>query len=499
MDRKLFRNYFYNILYQLVKIVLPLVLLPYTMKHLTAPYLGISDFAGSIMNWFILFGILGVNTYGNREIAKVRNNKEDLNRTFFEIFYMQMIDMAVAMAAYYVFIRFTVHENQLIYQLTGLTMIATMLDISWFFFGVEDFKKASIRNIIVKILGVSLIMLLCKTPDDLWIYVVINAGAELFGQGIMFMQLRQYITFQKVSLKDAYRHHFKATFQLFVPTIAISVYTMLDQTMLGYLYSEEHVTYYKDAMGFVKMFLYFITSIGTVVMPRVTNEFYNSGNGAEKAQALINTTMRISMLLALPMCFGMMAIAPTFIRWYLPTAPIVADLIEIGCPIIIFISMSNVTGIQYMVPVGMYNRYSASVIAGACINFCCNWMMIPKYGAYGAIIASVIAECSVTVIQYISIRKKVNINFKNRSYLIYIIGALLMMAAVYYTGILVQNGFTSTAVIGNTNHYSLVDVVTTIVQVLVGMAVYYTVLRVTREELLMKVLNKAKEKRHASA
>ena len=105
------------------------------------------------------------------------------------------------------------------------------------------------------------------------------------------MQLRQYITFQKVSLKDAYRHHFKATFQLFVPTIAISVYTMLDQTMLGYLYSEEHVTYYKDAMGFVKMFLYFITSIGTVVMPRVTNEFYNSGNGAEKAQALINTTM----------------------------------------------------------------------------------------------------------------------------------------------------------------------------------------------------------------
>lgn len=499
MDRKLIRNYIYNILYQLVKIVLPLVLLPYTLKHLTAPYLGISDFAGSIMNWFILFGILGVNTYGNREIAKVRNNKADLNRTFFEIFYMQLLDMIVAMIAYYIFIHFTVHENLQIYQLTGLTMIATMLDISWFFFGVEDFKKASIRNIIVKIMGVSLIMLLCKTPDDLWIYVVINAGSELFGQGIMFMQLRQYISFEKVSIKDAYRHHFKATFQLFVPTIAISVYTMLDQTMLGYLYSEEHVNYYKDAMGFVKMFLYFITSIGTVVMPRVTNEFYNSGNGAEKAQALINTTMRISMMLALPMCFGMMAIAPTFIRWYLPTAPIVADLIEIGCPIIIFISMSNVTGIQYMVPVGMYNRYSASVIAGACINFCCNWMMIPKYGAYGAIVASVIAECSVTLIQYYSIRKKVNINLKNRSYLIYLLGALIMMAAVYLTGLGVQAGFTSTAVIGNTNHYSLVDVVTTFVQIIVGILTYYLVLRLSREDLCMRVLTKIKEKKHARA
>ncbi len=340
-------------------------------------------------------------------------------------------------------------------------------------------------------IGVGLIFMFVKTPDDLWLYVVINSSSELLGQGIMFAQLHQYITFEKVSIKDAFKHHFKATFQLFVPTIAISVYTLLDQTMLGYLYNEEHVTYYKTSMNFVKTFLYFITSIGTVMLPRVTNVFYNDENGREKAQGLINTTMRIAMLMALPMCFGMMTIAKEFISWYIPSAPIVGNLILMGCPIIIFISMSNVTGIQYMVPVGMYNRYSASVIGGACINFCINLMLIPHYGAYGAVIGSVIAELTVTLIQYISIHKQVHLNFKNRSYLIYIIGTCVMCGVVYLIG-MGMSGITSNAVIGNTNHYSLISVITTFVQIIGGFLAYFLVLYVSKEEMCMKVLSKAK-------
>ncbi|MDD6365914.1 MAG: oligosaccharide flippase family protein, partial [Stecheria intestinalis] len=302
MDRKLIRNYLYNALYQIVKIILPMILVPYTAAHIGETMLGIYQYAGSIMNWFILFGILGINTYGNRQIAKVRNSREELNRTFFEIFYMQLLDMVVAMAAFYLFIHFFVTENRFYYELTGLTMIASMLDITWFFYGVEDFKKASIRNIVVKCLGVFLIMTLCKKPEDLWLYILINVGAELIGQAIMFLQLHQYITFEKVSLREAYRHHFRATFQLFVPTIAISVYTMLDTTMLGAMYGNvDHVTYYNTSMNIVKMFLTFITSIGSVVLPRVTNVYYNDSDGADKAQRLISVTMKIACMLAFPM------------------------------------------------------------------------------------------------------------------------------------------------------------------------------------------------------
>lgn len=475
MDKQLIRNYIYNILYQLVKIILPLVTLPYIYKHLTPEYIGIYDAAGSYMNWFILFGIMGVNTYGNREISKVRDNKSQLNRTFFEIFYMQLVNMIVPTIAFFLFCYYMVAEYKTIYYLTGLTMLASMLDITWFFYGIEDFKKASIRNIVVKIIGVTLIILLCKSPADLWKYVVINVVSELIGQGIMFLQLRQYISFEKVSLIDAYRHHFLATFQLFVPTIAISVYTFLDQTMLSGMGSKEQVTYYKTAMGFVKMFLYFITSIGAVMLPRITNVYYNSEEGNSKAVDLIGTTMKIALLLSLPMCFGMIAIAPGFISWFLPTAPIIATLIIYGCPIIVFIAVSNVTGIQYMVPTGMYQLYSASVISGAVINFIINFMLIPRLGAVGAIIGSVVAEFTVTAVQILAVRKRANIHFQNRSYFIYLFDSILMMIVCMLVSVSLPQSF-----------------IGTLIQIFIGVVFYFAFLFITKEELFIKFIFKLK-------
>ncbi len=481
MDRKLIKNYIYNILYQLVKIVLPLILAPYTASHIGVTPLGSYQYAGSIMNWFILFGILGVNTYGNRQIAKVRDDVKLRNKTFFEIFYMQVCNMIIAMIAYYLFVSVVFKEGKMYYYLTGLTMLATMLDITWFFYGVEDFKKASIRNIIVKCLGVFLIMTLCKKPEDIWLYILINIGSELVGQAIMFIQLRQYLTFEPVSLKDAYRNHFKATFQLFVPTIAISVYTMLDQTMVGTLYNKEHVEYYQVSMNIVKMFLMLITSIGSVMLPRVTNVYYNDADGEKKAEAYIGTTMKISMLLALPMCFGMMSIAKSFMSWYIPVWPVLGELIMLGCPVIILISMSNVTGIQYMVPTGMYNQYSASVIAGSCVNFVINLILIPRYGAYGAIIGSIIAELTVTSIQLVLIRKKVKFQFFQRSYFIYVLGTALMAAAVV--------SLTRLFPIGT---------LYTLLEVAAGMIVYALVLLITKEELMMKVIHAVFKRRGAA-
>lgn len=479
MDKKLILNYFYNILYQIVKILLPIVVIQYTFTHLTPEVLGIADFAGNIMNWFILFGILGVNTYGNRQIAKVRDDQKQLTITFFEILFMQMTNMLIAFVAYYLFVFFTVKENIYLFYLTGFTMIASMLDISWFFYGVEDFKKASIRNIIVKILGVCFIFLLCKTPEDIWKYVLINAGSELLGQAIMFAQLKQYIHFEKISLKKAYQNHFFPTFQLFVPTIAISVYTMLDQTMIGYLYSELHLEYYKISMNFVKMFLYFITSIGAVMLPRVTNVYYNQKEGEKKAQSLVNTTMKVAMLLALPMCMGLMGVARDFIGWYLAEnpAPIVGNLIMLGAPIIIFISMSNVTGTQYMVPTGMYRYYSMSVIFGAVTNFTCNIILIPKIGAYGALIGSLIAEGCVTLVQFIVISHKIKISFMQRSYFLYLIGSLLMFVCVYGIGYVVPISF-----------------VGTLIQIIVGIIVYFGVLIFSKEEVLYRFISKVKQR-----
>ena len=486
MDKKLILNYIYNILYQMVKVVLPLITVPYLYSHVGAETLGISDFASNIAQWFILFGILGVNIYGNREIAKIRNDKDKLGKTFFEIFYMQAINMVIATILYFVYVKLTVHTNINIYYLTGMIMLASMLDITWFFYGVEDFKKASIRNIVVKILGVSLIILLVKKPEDLWLYVVINCLSELVGQFIMFTQLKQYINFEHVSIKKAYKRHLKPTIALFVPTIAISIYTILDQTMIGYMYNTLHLNYYKTSMSFIKMFLYFITAIGAVVLPRVANVYHNDEDGDKKVEKLIKDTMRIALFLAIPMTFGMVGISKIFISWYLPSAPIIADLIILGSPIIIFISISNVTCTQYMVPTGMTKEYSISVISGALVNMLINLFLIPRWGAYGAIVGSIIAEFVVTFVQMIYIKQRVSIKFFDSSQLKYLLSSLVMLIVVFLIGNFMIDNITISS--------SKVGLLINLVQIFVGIIVYFVGLLILKDKLLFTVINKIKPK-----
>ena len=479
MDRKIFTNYVYNILYQLVKICLPVVIVPYTMGHLGETTLGISDFASNIASWFILFGTLGANIYGNRQIARVRDNKEERSKTFFEILYMQLINMGIALLLYIGYTYFFVKENQIIYILHCLTIISSAFEITWFYYGVENFKTVSIRNIIVKIIGVVLIMLVVKKPEDLWLYVIINAGSDLFGQIIMYAQLKDYITFQKINVFKGYMKHITGTFILFVPTIATSVYTLLDQTMLGFLTDDTaNVALYKAAQGFVKMFLYFITSIGSVMMPRIAN-LYQKNNDRNEVNRYLNTTFHLAIMLGIPMMMAMIAVAPYFIPWYLPEQLEIAKLIQFSSPIVLFISISNVFGMQFLVPTGHNKEYTISVVSGAVVNFIFNSLLIPRFAGVGAAIGSCLAEFSVMAVQYIFVHKEIEIHAL-RSFLIYILGSALMTVTVIFIG-----------------NYMGASLITNIVQALAGSAVYGIILLIFKEELLSNFVKRILRREHA--
>lgn len=479
MDRKLFTNYIYNILYQIVKICLPIIIVPYTMGHLGETTLGISDFAANIASWFILFGTLGANVYGNRQIARVRDDKAERSKTFFEILYMQLINMAIALVLYIGYTFFFVKENQIIYVLHCLTIISSAFEITWFYYGVENFKTVSIRNIIIKIVGVGLIMLFVKSPADLWLYVVINALTDLFGQIIMYVQLRNYISFVKIDVIKGYFKHIGATFVLFVPTIAISVYTLLDQTMLGFLTDDTgNVALYKAAQGFVKMFLYFITSIGSVMMPRIAN-LYQKNNDRSEVNRYLNTTFHLAIFLGIPMMVGMITVSPYFIPWYLPEQLSIATLIQYSSPIVLFISISNVFGMQFLVPTGRNKEYSMSVIFGAVVNFFINLILIPKLAGVGAAIGSVCAEFAVMFVQYIFVRKEIEIHAL-RSFILYTSASIIMGVVV--------------VLIGNLMGASLLC---NIVQAGAGLLVYGLLLLIFKEKMLMNFLNKVFRRNHA--
>ncbi len=472
MNKKIVSNYFYSVLYQVLLVIIPLIITPYTTRVLGLTPLSINTATANVVQWFALFGMMGINIYGNREIARVRDDKRQLSKTFFEISAMQIISLFLMMIFLAIYLVVVGDSYPQILMIQGISLIAVALDITWFFYGVEDFKKVSLRNCFVKLIGVLLIFIFVKGPEDLVLFISINVFMTLIGQVIMWVQLKQYIQPEKITFKGI-GQHFMPNIHYFIPQLAISVYSIMDVTMLktwGPVF--EDVYLYEQTQRFIKMFLFFVTSIGTVMLPRLSNVF-GKGN-MEQVQLFINKTFRISLYLAIPMIFGICAVIPGFIFWFLPSDfHIVGTLIQWGSPLILFISLSNVFGVQYLLPTGNTTRYTQSVMLGAGVNFFLNLWLIPQYGVFGALFASVIGELSVTLFQWLVIRKEVHLSISIREFSTILCASILMFLCI-------------TALSYTTSPSFLI----TILQGGIGVIIYGVVLLLCKAPLVKEILKK---------
>ena len=200
------KNFIYNIIYQIFIMIIPLITAPYLARVVGADGVGTYSYTYSIVYYFMLLTHLGVNNYGNRSIAKVRDNKEKLSKTFWSIYSMQLIMGIIMLSLYVIYISFFNIKYKSIATIQTLFILSAMLDINWLFFGLEEFKKTVTRNTIIKLLNVSLIFLLVKNSNDLWKYTLIMSSMTVLGQAILWNFLRKRISFQKVSLKDITKH-----------------------------------------------------------------------------------------------------------------------------------------------------------------------------------------------------------------------------------------------------------------------------------------------------
>ncbi|MBQ7889486.1 MAG: oligosaccharide flippase family protein [Erysipelotrichaceae bacterium] len=475
MDKKLVQNYLYNVLYQMLVLISPFITTPYLTRVMGAEALSINTWTANIVQWFVLFGIMGVNTYGNKEIAKVRDDKEVVSRTFFEIFTMQLCSMILSACVFFLYASFMGNEYHKYLMIQSISLLSVAMDITWFFYGVEDFKKASIRNMIVKVTGIAMIFLFIKSPSDLMKFILINACVGVCGQLIMWAQLKEYIHFTKVSVKGIVRH-VRPNIALFVPQIAISVYSVLDITMLGALYEDiRHVNFYEQAQKFVKMFLFFVTSIGSVMLPRVSHVYHLKKY--DQVERYLNKTLRFAVYMSVPMIFGITGMIQNFVDWFLPVEySVVGNMIVYTSPIILFISLSNVFGTQFLVPTGNIKPYTLSVISGACLNFVLNSLFIPKFGAYGAILGSVSAELAVTVIQWFAIRDKIKLYIGLSELVKVLVASCVMFIPVRYLSVLGTN------------------ILVNLIQIGAGVIVYVIVLFMLKADFLSEMIQSLKDR-----
>ena len=469
------RNYIYNLLYQILTIIIPLITTPYLSRVLGAENIGIYSFTISITTYFILFGSLGVAIYGQREIAYVQNDIRKRSKIFFEITFMRCITLGVSLFIFY--ITFCLKgQYSIYYKILILEIIANAIDISWYFQGLEEFKKTVIRNIIVKLISVICIFLFVKESVDLNNYFIIYVLSTLLGNLSLWMHLPKFV--QKVKIKELNLfRHVKPTIMLFIPQVATQIYTVLDKTMIGVIVSNKaEVGYYEQAQKIVKLLMTLATSLGTVMMPRIAATFA-SGNH-EKVREYMNKSFHFILLLAFPLMFGIISVSSSFVPiFYGKGYDKVIPLLCVISPIIVLIGLSNITGTQYLLPTKKQNQYTLSVVVGAIVNFILNLILIKYFASIGASIATVIAELAVTSIQFILVRKEIKfIDVIKLSYK-YVIGSLIMFMCSMIVGYFIKD-----------------NLVSIILQVIVSFFVYFLVLYILKDKMINEVVVRFKSK-----
>lgn len=471
MKNSITKNYIYNLAYQILVIILPIITTPYLARTLGPEGTGTYSYTISIVTYFILFGSLGVALYGQREIAFVQDDKVKKTNIFSSIFLLRCITMTISMLLFYILFARTGEYNTY-YKILLIEMFANMIDISWFYQGIEEFKKTATRNIIVKLLSVLFIFLFIKTPNDVAKYLEIYVGTTLLGNVVLWWNLKKYInkiSFRHLELKK----HLKSTILLFIPQIAIQIYTVLDKTMIGIILNDmTEVGYYEQSQKIVKILLTIITSLGTVMMPRIA-KLYAEGNN-EKIKEYMYRTFRFVFLLGFPLIFGLISVSKSFVPLFFgPGYDPVVELINITSLIILFVGFSNVTGSQYLLAIKRQKEFTISVVCGAIINALLNFLLIVKFKAIGAAVATVIAELSVTCVQLYFVRKDFRIMHILKSSVKYLISSIFMFIISLVIGRVIDN-----------------KMITICMQVLISSLVYFSILFITKDDMIYELKNK---------
>lgn len=399
---KVIKNYLYNAGYQILLMLAPVITTPYVSRMLGAHNNGINTYTNGWVTFFYLIGQLGISLYGNREIAYHRDNKYDRSKIFWEIVSLQIITSSLSLAAYLVAVMLFSSAFKVYFLLQSLWIVAYGLDISWYFMGMEDFKKTVTRNTFVKLISIALIFILVRNESDLAKYVFLLGFAQLAGSVTLWPYLRNSIQWVKIRYWRPFKH-FYPTLLLFVPTITTQIYLVVNRIMLGRMAPQSAVSQFDFGDKIVKLVLAVVTATGTVMLPHIANKF--ATGDIKGVRSSLYKSFDFVTAVSIPMMFGLMAISYKFAPWFLgnqygPTG----EVIFYEAPAILMIAWSNVTGTQYLMPIHREHEFTISVTVGAVVNIIANLFLIARYGAKGAALATVISELSVTAVQLFFVR-----------------------------------------------------------------------------------------------
>lgn len=473
------KNYLYNSLNTITGLLFPLLATPYAYRIVLPSGVGEIQFFSAIIAYITLFASIGIPLYATREIAKVRDDAAKLTKISVEIL---VLHVSLTIVGYFVVALLAsfvakIQVNIPLFLLLSSSILLTAIGSEWFYRGIEEFKYITIRNLIFRTVALVALFFLVKTKEDVMWYAAYTVFGVFGGNIINFFRLRKHINIRGLDLKKLNPLiHLKPALHIFLLNMISSVYLYLNTVMLGFFCDSDAVGYYTGATKVTQIVLGIVTSLGLVMIPRLSH-LISAGKKDEFNRLAVKSTNLI-MALSVPLMVALIIMAPLIIRVLcgIDFEPSIVTL-RILAPIVFFIALSNLIGIQIFYPQGQENKVIISTLVGACVSFSLNLILIPKLAQNGSAIATVVAESSVVLTQIIIGSSYLPHGLFNKSHLNYLFGTFLMAIGIYLLTLL---------------HLS--DLVNIIVMPIVGVAIYSIFLIVRKDAFCMEAIDLIKGK-----
>jgi len=470
------KNILYNVAYRMFSVFLPLLTAPWLSRAAGQAGVGLYEYTWAINYVFCLVGMLGLENYGVRAIARVKENQAELDRTFSQIWRMQLLVAGGALLGWLGYVAFVAGEEQEIALHLTLMSASCLINLDWCLMGLDQFKPIALRNTAVKLAGAAAVFLLVRGPEDLWLYALVWSLTTFLGCLSCWASLRGRVRLVKVSWREALRH-FMPCAMLFTSVIAVSVYRQMDKVMLGGISGMEQNGLYANAEKIVYCLSGFISAVGTVMLPKATQMLKDP----DKLKKHIASSMDLMLCMTSALTFGVAAIAQELAPLFYGEAFAYSGVLMIPLAFtLLFMGFANVIRTQWILPNGQDGVLILSVVTGAAVNLLFNSLFIPLWGAMGAVIGTLLAEATVPVVQWLKVRRDMDYRPFLRSAVSYCAMGIVMLLCVRLTA-----------------HLPLTGWLSVFVQMAAGAAVYGAMVlawwKLTRNQAALSILRRTKK------
>ncbi len=420
-------NFIMNAILTMSQFIFPLITFPYISRILLPVGTGKVSFATSVISYFAMFAQLGIPTYGIRACAQVRDDQEKLTRTVHELFFINLVMSVIAYVALFGTIAFVprIRQDKELFLIVGLTILFNTIGMEWLYKALEQYTYITVRSILFKFIALLAMFALVHEQKDYVLYGGISILAASASNIFNFFHMHKYVSLKPIGSYN-FRQHFKAVVIFFAMSCATTIYTNLDTVMLGFMTSDADVGYYNAAVKIKGILVSIVTSLGVVLLPRAS--YYVEHHLMDEFYRITQKAINFVFLIATPMMIYFMLFAKEGI-FFLSGTSYEASIVpmQIIMPTLLFIGLTNIMGIQMLIPLGREKIVLYSEIAGAVVDLILNALLIPNMASVGAAIGTLAAEAVVLIIQYAALREEVSCAYKEVKY------GTILLATVFAT------------------------------------------------------------------